>query len=98
LLYHDVLSRSMARHAFSKAHPGTGSIGTSVACGIAGTIAHEAYRGSTERGQTYSLRIGHQLEVRDKLDALGNQPPVLQSAIIGRVARIIMDGCAYLKG
>jgi 2-methylaconitate cis-trans-isomerase PrpF len=97
---HDILSRSMARRAFSKAHPGTGSIGTSVACGIQGTIAQEAYRGSAERGQIYGVRIGHpggHLEVRAKLDALSNQPPKLESAILGRTARVIMDGYAYLK-
>jgi 2-methylaconitate cis-trans-isomerase PrpF len=98
---HDILSRSMARRAFSKAHPGTGSIGTSVACGIAGTIAHEAYRGRTERGETYSVRIGHpggHLQVSARLDPVSNKPPALESAIIGRTARVIMDGSAYLKG
>ncbi len=97
---HDILSRSMARRAFSKAHPGTGSIGTAVACGIEGTIAHEAYCGHSVRGQTYNVRIGHpggHLEVRAKLDPLGNRPPMLESAILGRTARVIMDGCAYLK-
>ena len=97
---HDILSRSMARRAFSKAHPGTGSIGTSVACGIKGTIAHQAYRGKMERGQEYSVRIGHpggHLEVRAKLNPVGNRPPELESAIIGRTARVIMDGRAYLK-
>jgi 2-methylaconitate cis-trans-isomerase PrpF len=97
---HDILSRSMARRAFSKAHPGTGSIGTSVACGIAGTIAQESYRGKATRGQSYSVRIGHpggHLEVCARLDPVSNQPPMLESAIIGRTARVIMDGCAYLK-
>jgi 2-methylaconitate cis-trans-isomerase PrpF len=97
---HDILSRSMARRAFSKAHPGTGSIGTSVACGIEGTIAQEAYRGKAMRGKSYSVRIGHpggHLEVRAKLDAISNQPPMLESAILGRTARVIMDGRAYLK-
>jgi 2-methylaconitate cis-trans-isomerase PrpF len=97
---HDILSRSMARRAFSKAHPGTGSIGTAVACGIAGTIANERYRGTTKRGESYSVRIGHpggHLEVRAKLDPAGNKPPMLESAIIGRTARVIMDGRVYLK-
>jgi 2-methylaconitate cis-trans-isomerase PrpF len=97
---HDILSRSIARRAFSKAHPGTGSIGTSVACGISGTIAHEAYRGKTRRGETYSVRIGHpggHLEVRARLDPISNKPPQLESAVIGRTARVIMDGTAYLK-
>jgi 2-methylaconitate cis-trans-isomerase PrpF len=97
---HDILSRSMARRAFSKAHPGTGSIGTSVACGIKGTIAHEAYRGKAERGKTYSVRIGHpggHLEVRARLDPESNKAPAIESAVIGRTARVIMDGRAYLK-
>ena len=97
---HDILSRSMARRAFSKAHPGTGSIGTAVACGIEGTIAHERYRGKSVRGESYSVRIGHpggHLEVRAKLDPLSNKPPMLESAIIGRTARVIMDGRVYLK-
>jgi len=97
---HDILSRSMARRAFSKAHPGTGSIGTSVACGIEGTIAQEVYRRTSERGKEYAVRIGHpggHLEVRAQLDRASNQPPMLESAIIGRTARVIMDGCAYLK-
>ena len=97
---HDILSRSMARRAFSKAHPGTGSIGTSVACGIEGTIANAAYRGKSQRGKPYSVRIGHpggHLEVRARLDPISNKPPMLESAIIGRTARVIMDGSAYLK-
>jgi 2-methylaconitate cis-trans-isomerase PrpF len=97
---HDILSRSMARRAFSKAHPGTGSIGTSVACGIEGTIANAAYRGKSGRGKPYSVRIGHpggHLEVRARLDPISNKPPMLESAIIGRTARVIMDGSAYLK-
>jgi 2-methylaconitate cis-trans-isomerase PrpF len=97
---HDILARSIARRAFSKAYPGTGSIGTSVACGLAGTIAHEAFRGTSRRGETYSVRIGHpsgRLEVRTRLDPISNKPPVLESAIVGRTARVIMDGTAYLK-
>ena len=97
---HDILSRSITRRAFSKAYPGTGSVGTSVACGIAGTIAHEAFRGTSERGKTYSVRIGHpagRLDVRTRLDPVSNKPPLLESAIVGRTARVIMDGTAYLK-
>jgi hypothetical protein len=97
---HDILSRSMTGRSFSKAYPGTGSVGTSVACGIAGTIAHEAYRGKAERGKTYRVRIGHpsgRLGVRARLDPVSNNPPELVSAIVGRTARVIMDGRAYLK-
>ena len=56
---HDLISRSMARRAFSKAHPATGSIGTAVACGIPGTIAHEVFRGEAGETGEYAVRIGH---------------------------------------
>jgi hypothetical protein len=97
---HDILSRSITRGAFSKAYPGTGSVGTAVACGIEGTIAHGVWRGTGERGKTYNVRIGHpsgRLEVRARLDPVSNKPPALESAIVGRTARVIMDGTAYLK-
>jgi 2-methylaconitate cis-trans-isomerase PrpF len=89
----------MARRAFSKAHPATGSIGTAVASGIPGTIAHEAYRGTVREGQSYAVRIGHpggRLEVRALLRQ-SNTQPLVESAVIGRTARVIMDGRAYLK-
>jgi hypothetical protein len=96
----DILSRSITRGAFSKAYPGTGSVGTAVACGIEGTIAHGLWRGTSERGRSYDVRIGHpsgRLEVRARLDPVSNKPPALESAIVGRTARVIMDGTAYLK-
>jgi hypothetical protein len=96
---YDILSRSMARRAFSKAHPATGSIGTAVASGIPGTIANQAYRGVSRKGELYSVRIGHpggRLEVRATLGESKGQL-ALNSAVIGRTARVIMDGRAYLK-
>ncbi len=95
---HDILARSIARSAFSKAYPGTGSIGTAVACGIEGSIAAEAFAGQLQRGQDYAVRIGHpsgHLQVDARL-AIGDKP-ILQKAIIGRTARVLMDGRAYLK-
>ena len=41
--------------------------------------------------------VNQQIEVRAKLDPISNQPPQLESAILGRTARVIMDGRAYLK-
>lgn len=97
---YDIVSRSITRGAFSKAYPGTGSVGTAVACGIDGTIAHGVWRGTSERGKTYNVRIGHPsgcLEVHARLDPTSNNPPMLISAVVGRTARVIMDGIAYLK-
>jgi hypothetical protein len=97
---HDILSRSCTRWQFSKTYPGTGSIGTAVACGLSGSIANEAYRGKAALGQEYRVRVGHpagRLEVLAKLEGAGNAIPELTSAIIGRTARVIMDGRVYLK-
>ncbi len=97
---HDLISRSMARRAFSKAHPATGSIGTAVACGIPGTVAHEAFRGSLIEGKQYAVRIGHPggtLEVTAQLDRGETGQPLLRAAVIGRTARVIMEGRVFLK-
>ncbi|CDR13201.1 PrpF domain-containing protein [Streptomyces iranensis] len=97
---HDLVSRSMARRAFSKAHPATGSIGTAVASGIPGTIAHESYRGYPADGAPYSVRIGHPGGTLDVTVERENDPsgtPLLRSAVIGRTARVIMEGTVFLK-
>lgn len=97
---YDILSRSMARRAFSKAHPGTGSVGTAVACGIPGTIARERFRGSAGVGEPYRVRIGHPsglLEVTTELRAGTHGTPELHSAVLGRTARVIMTGRVYLR-
>jgi 2-methylaconitate cis-trans-isomerase PrpF len=90
---HDLLSRSIARFAFSKAYPATGSIGTAVAVGLDGSIANQALRGEAGPGREYRVRIGHPggcLEVRTLLE--GRE---LVSAVVGRTARVLMDGRVY---
>ena len=50
---------------------------------------------ASHRGKTYSVRIGHpggRLEVRTRLDPVSNKPPMIESAVVGRTARVIMDG------
>ena len=96
---YDLFSRSMARFAFSKAYPGSGAAGTSVAVGIPGTIAEEASRHGRADGVGYDVRIGHPggtLEVAAEIDARGNHIHV-EKAAIGRTARLIMDGKAYIR-
>jgi len=97
---HDILSRSIARFAFSKAYPGTGSIGTAVAVGLDGSIANQALRGHAAPGPEYRVRIGHPggcMEVQAQLAARGNAAPELISAVVGRTARVIMEGRVYLR-
>jgi len=96
---YDIFSRSLARYEFSKAYPGSGAAGTAVACGIEGTIAHEMARNVGQGDGQYSLRIGHPggvLEVAAEIAAAANQIEVRQ-ATIGRTARLLMDGTAYIR-
>lgn len=95
----DLFSRSLSRYAFSKAYPGSGAAGTTVAAGIDGTIVHEACRHSPKRGEGYSLRIGHPggcMEVGAQIGTDTNTIQVEQ-AIVGRTARLLMEGKAYFK-
>jgi 2-methylaconitate cis-trans-isomerase PrpF len=97
---HDLVSRSMARRAFSKAHPATGSIGTAVASGIPGTIANEVFRQNGQGTTEYFVRIGHPggtLGVTADLDFGAGGEPILRKAVIGRTARLLMEGRAFLK-
>jgi len=92
---HDVLARSYARRAFSKAYPGTGAIGTGVAMRIAGTTA--AIYGANVP-ETRDVRIGHPsgcLDVRAQVQDVKSQLSV-ETAKIGRTARVLMEGTAYL--
>lgn len=97
---HDILSRSLARFAFSKAYPATGAIGTAVAAGIEGSIANQAFRGAAGLRQEYRVRVGHPggcLDVRTHLWTERGTTPKLLSAIVGRTARVLMDGRVYLR-
>jgi 2-methylaconitate cis-trans-isomerase PrpF len=97
---HDLFSRSLARFAFSKAYPGSGSAGTAVACGIAGSIAHEACRDAPGPGQEYEVRVGHPggcLSVRARTDLDNEKGLVVSKAEIGRTARLLMQGKAFIR-
>jgi len=94
----NITSRSLARFAFSKAYPGSGSAGTAVACGIKGTIAAEAYRGGCTGG-AYRVRIGHPggcLEVASEISTENGKISVMR-AELGRTARLIMKGTCFIR-
>lgn len=95
---HDLYSRSFARFAFSKAYPGSGSAGTSVAVGITGSIAHEACRDAPAPGADYEVRVGHPsgcLSVNARTDLDGQGRLSVSKAEIGRTARLLMRGQAF---
>lgn len=94
----DITARSLARYAFSKAYPGSGSAGTATACGIPGTITAEAFTGEVRDG-SYTVRIGHPggvLEVAAETH-LAHGDVTVARAELGRTARLIMDGTCYIR-
>jgi 2-methylaconitate cis-trans-isomerase PrpF len=94
----DITARSLARFSFSKAYPGSGSVGTAIACGIPETIAAEAFNGDIG-GSSYSVRIGHPggiLEVSAEIHTEGASV-IVDQAKLGRTARLIMDGTCYIR-
>ncbi|MCC4242083.1 PrpF domain-containing protein [Thalassospira povalilytica] len=92
---HDVLSRSYARGAFSKAFPGTGAIGTGVCAFIAGTVAEQYTRNLVCPTE---IRIGHPsgcMSVEVSVSDTSAELHVLKASI-GRTARVLMEGVAHL--
>lgn len=94
---HDIFARSLARFEFSKAYPGSGAAGTSVAVGVPGTLPHEAAAGLDTDSGAYTLRVGHPggvLEVAAEVRP-GDGGHDVRRALIGRTARLLMHGTAY---
>ncbi|WP_430246544.1 PrpF domain-containing protein (plasmid) [Neorhizobium sp. DAR64861/K0K2] len=92
---HDLFACSYARGAFSRAFPGTGAIGTAIAACISGTLAEVYGAGAGIRDE---IRIGHPsgcLAVAAEVIASDTDLNVRQ-ANIGRTARLLIDGTAYL--
>lgn len=96
----NIRSWSTTRRLFSKAHPASGSIGCAIACGTPGCIPNEvAGPHGLNPGAPYTMRLGHPsgtLEVRaqTKIENEGTSHAV--SAVVGRTARLIMKGVAYI--
>ncbi|PTE23320.1 hypothetical protein C5F48_02330 [Cereibacter changlensis JA139] len=96
---HDLFARSLARYEFSKAYPGSGAAGTAVAAGIPGTLVQEAVAGLGQARGIYDLRVGHPggvLRVAAEVCAEAGGIAV-RKALIGRTARLIMEGTSYFR-
>lgn len=94
---YDLFARSLARYDFSKAYPGSGSVGTAVAAGLPGTLAHEATRPEALTSEAFTLRVGHPggtLSVDASVDRAAG---TVGYARMGRTARLLMDGRAYYR-
>jgi 2-methylaconitate cis-trans-isomerase PrpF len=97
----DLFSRSITRAQFSKAYPATGSIGTVVSCGIEGTVSSEMFtKGSLPMGRPYKVRVGHPggiLQVDAWLERAKEGNIKVNSAVLGRTARLLMEGTVYVR-
>lgn len=97
---HDLFTRSITRAAFSKAYPGSGSVGTAVACGLPETIPFAAARGSRPPGTPYKVRLGHPsgtMEVDAEVASDAGGGISVRSAVVGRTGRVLMEGKVFLK-
>lgn len=80
-----------------KAYPGSGSIATAVAAGVAGTLTYDVATLKPEVGEPYECRIGHPsgiLTVQAQVEASGDRVNVARAEVI-RTARLLMDGTAF---
>ncbi|HEX2922844.1 MAG TPA: PrpF domain-containing protein, partial [Chloroflexota bacterium] len=94
----DIFARSLARWAFSKTYPATGSIGTGVACTVAGSIPAEVVRGGPPaRGETRSVRIGHPSGTLVTEAGISADGQLVIRGSVGRTARVLMEGTAFVR-
>ena len=96
----DLFARSITRAAFSKAYPGSGSIATGVSCGIPGTIPAELLGAVPKIGSPYKVRVGHPggiLEMDTAIRQDSQKNYVADSAVVGRTARVLMEGVAFIR-
>lgn len=93
----DIVARAMFMQIMHKTYAGTGSICTSVAASIPGTIIYEAVKKSAISNQL--VRIGHPagvMPVEVEIEHDGKEYK-LKKAAIGRTSRRIMDGYVYIR-
>ncbi len=92
----DLVARLMYMQIAHKTYAGTSTACTGVAARIPGTVVHEAMR--PDAGQGMVVRIGHpagviETEARLEFSAAGTK---VVRATLGRTARRLMEGYAYL--
>ena len=72
-----------------------------VSCGIPGTIASEMLPGGAHPfGHSYKIRIGHPsgtMGLKARLTRDEGNAITVHSAIVGRTARVLMEGVAFVR-
>lgn len=92
----DLLARVITSDRLHKAFPITSGIATATAACIPGTIPYQIINKSLEEENI--IRIGHPsgiMEVKINIEKRNNSW-VIEKAIVGRTARIILDGFVYV--
>jgi 2-methylaconitate cis-trans-isomerase PrpF len=92
----DVVCRLVANATWHKAYAVTGTIATGAAARVKGSIVYEAMR--TAAHSDPIVRIGHPAGVIDIKVSVsdGDDTWTLREAWVGRTARILSDGWAFL--
>lgn len=91
----DLIARGVSMGRLHHAYEVTGSIATAVAAAIPGTIVHEIAGQSPQNPRL--VRIGHASGLIDvRVLRQSNDAAAIISATLGRTARLIMDGTAYI--
>lgn len=92
----DIVCRLVANATWHKTYAVTGTIATGAAARIKGSIVYEAMRAAAHSEPI--VRIGHPAGVIDIRVSVSNRNDTwtLQEAWVGRTARIISDGWAFL--
>lgn len=93
----DFLARMMFMQIMHKTYAGTGSICLSVASRIPGTLVYEAAKPESRNNNT--VRFGHPAGIIEVEAAVSVNDGVFSvtRASIGRTARMIMDGTAFVR-
>ena len=92
----DLVSRLMFMQQMHKTYAGTSTVATGVAARLEGTLVHEAAR--SDRRNAKDVRIGHPagvIETETEISMHGNAIAV-HRATLGRTARRLMEGYAFL--
>lgn len=92
----DLLARVVTSDRLHKAFPITSGIATATAACIPGTIPNEIINKSLEKENV--IRIGHPSGIMEVIITIEkyNDSWTIEKAIIGRTARIILDGFVYV--
>ena len=93
---HDLHSRLLSMQTAHRSYAGAGAISTAVAALLPGTIVHAC--AAKHHGEPDIVRIAHPagvMEVQVELQSM-NSEPYVRSARLGRTARRIMSGPAWI--